>query len=507
MNGKRWLVLVGVVFALLLGGAGVALLVILPKYVESKVVSTAHEQGVELEPGEISFGWGWVQVDSSKVQLDRVRSIQAQLGRMAVTLDGLTPLAIDLTNVDVLVTGSVTNVALELSEWTKAHPSAYALPLSAKNVHARFIEASGSAPWLDVAAGSLTHTATGGVFAAEHATFEGVDLGRVGAGFVREASSIALGFGESDLGHAPLRIEVSPALTPPTATITLAPTAAEKLAKPLGMPLTVTGVTVSSQTTLSFPGGPLAGVIEGATTVNLKGYVPPHPFELDGFIFGDLTTFSSNFSIPAIRDRIALKDTKLVAGKFQLVGDGLLVRGSDHSSANLQLHGSLPCSALAGVEAESRLGKILGAAAGAKGGEVARQLINGSVAVGLKISVDTRNLAGAKLERSIGVGCGIHPLSLAELEKLFPLPPGAADLLANLPSFTGDLSALPALPNVAGLPSSLPPLPSGLPGLPAGLPKLPTLTLPDLTPPASSSTSKPKTPATKTTSAKPASSG
>jgi hypothetical protein len=459
--------------ALLLGAAAISLLVLLPRYVEGKVLSTAEAQGVTLAPEDISFGWGWVQITQTKVTLARVRTVEMQVGRIDVALDGLTPLSIDLTNVDGLVSGSITNVGLELSEWSKAHPSAYSLPLSAKNVHVRFVEPAGTPPWLEVSGGELTRTKSGGVFAAQHTRFVGVDLGTVGAGFAREASSIALGFGETDLGRAPFRVEISPNGPAPTARFVLAPTPAERLAKPLGLGLPVSGVVVSSETTIAFASGAAAGAVSGVTSITLKGYIPPHPFELDGFIFGDTTTFDSKFTLNSTRDRITLTESRLKAGKFELAGDGLLSRGSDHSEATLNLSGELPCSALAGVEAESRLAKLLGAALAGKAGKLAEKIVGGSVRVGLKLSADTRQLSAARIERTIGVGCGLHPLSLAELSKL--LPADVNELLKNLPTLPNDLSNLPAL---SGLPSSLPALPSGMPPLPAGLPQLPNLGLP-----------------------------
>jgi ADP-dependent NAD(P)H-hydrate dehydratase / NAD(P)H-hydrate epimerase len=477
VTGKRWLLNLAIVGALLLGAAGLLLLVVLPRYVEGKVLTSAEAQGVTVKPDDIAFGWGWVQLTQVTVSLDHVRSVQMQVGRIDVTLDGFTPLSIGLSNVDGVVTGSLTNVGLELGEWTKAHPSAYALPLSANNVHVRFVEPAGTPPWLDVSSGELTRTVAGGVFAAQHASFLGVDLGKVGAGFAREGSTIALGYGESDLGKAPFRVEVALGGKVPTATFTLAPTAAERLAKPLGIPLPLPGVIVSSLTTVAFAEGAAAGAISGTTSVTLKGYVPPHPFELDGFIFGDTTTFDTKFALPPTRDRITLTESRLKAGKFELAGDGLLTRGSDHSEASITLKGELPCSALASVEAESRLAKILGGTSALthQAGKVAEKLIGGTVAIGLSLHVDTRNVLAAKVERTIGIGCGLHPLTLAELAKLVPLPADVTELLQNLPALPTDLSKLPQF---AGLPSGLPPLPSGMPALPAGLPQLPNLGLP-----------------------------
>ena len=495
---KRWLLVSAIVATLVLGGAAIGLLVLLPRYVEGKVLATAEAQGVNLKPEDISFGWGWVQITQVKVNLDRVRTVEMQVGRIDVALDGLTPLAIDLTNVDGLVVGSITNVGLELSEWTKAHPSAYSLPLSAKNVHVRFVEPAGTPPWLEVSGGELTRTKSGGVFAAQHTRLMGVDLGTVGAGFAREASTIALGFGEADLSKAPFRVEVSAGGSTPTAHFVLAPTPAERLAKPLGLGLlvsSVSGVVVSSDTTIAFASAAAAGSVSGVSNVTLKGYVPPHPFELDGFIFGDTTTFDTKFTLPPTRDRITLTESRLKAGKFELQGGGLLSRGSDHSEATLNLSGELPCSALAAVEAESRLAKLLGAKLAGKAGKLAEKIVNGSVHVGLELSADTRKLSAAHIQRTIGVGCGLHPLSLAELSKL--LPADVNELLKNLPTLPNDLANLPALSGLpTSLPSNLPPLPSGGAALPPGLPQFPNLGLPTSLP-----TRPPPTPKATATSA------
>ncbi len=518
MSGKRWLLVLGLILVLVLGAGGITLAVVLPKWVEARVLATAAAEGVTLEPKDISFGWGWVQITQTRVTLERVRSVAMQVGRIDVALDGLTPTGIELTNVEGQVLGSVTNVALELSDWTKAHPGAYALPLTAKNVHVAFVEQAGAAPWLDVSGGALARSASGGAFTAEHARFLSVDLGKIDAGFARENSAVALGFGESDLTRAPFRVEVTYAPAP-TAKFTLAPTAAERLAKPLGIAVPVSGVIVSAETTLAFTGAADAETIQGATSINLKGYTPPHPFELDGFIFGDTTTFDGKFTIPPLRDRITLTEAHLKAGAFELRGNGLLVRSSDHSEASLTLKGQLPCSALASVEASSRVAKLLGQSLGTKAGQLAEKLVNGSVAIGLSISADTRNLAAAKMQRTIGVGCGLHPLTLAELEKLMPFPPDVLAVLQGLPSLPGDLSSLPALPtSIPGIPSGLPAIPSGLPTIPSGMPALPTalpglpnLGLPVLSTaptPTSAPTPKPQTPSSAAPAAKPiASSG
>lgn len=476
-----WLGL-GLVGALLLACA-LGLLVILPRVVRSIVIRTAAERGVELDPGELGFGVGWLQLDHAKLSLSGVRSLTVDVARIDISLSGMTPESIELSGVDARVTGSLSNVGLELSDWLKSHSDSFSLPFTAKGLSAHFLENAGEKPWLDVAGGTLTRSASGGAFNAEHATLAGVSLGQVGAGFSQTASSLTLGFGETDPARARVRLDVSPKTTPPSARITLAPTPAEELEKPLGLAFGVSGVKASATVDLAFPGGADEGSVSGKAHILLDGYVPPHPLELDGFIFGSTTTFDTEFALPKIRDRVLLGKSVLQAGTFVLRGGGLIARAPDHSEMTLTLGGSLPCDALAGASAQSRLAKLLGTAFAGRAGDLARHLVAGSVSVGLTLHADSKNFAAAHIERQIGVGCGLRPLSLAELAKLMPLPSDLGDLVSSLPNLAQALPQLPGLPipqGVAGLASSLPALPTAFPPpvLPTSLPPLPTFNLP-----------------------------
>jgi len=120
------------------------------------------------------------------------------------------------------------------------------------------------------------------------------------------------------------------------------------------------------------------------------------------------------------------------------------------------MHGALPCDALASAAAESRVGRLLGRAQGARAGSVARQAIGGSVGVRVQVSASTNNLAGASVKRSIGIGCGLKPLSLADVARL-----GETLLPSDLSELTDDVQKLtPKLPDGTPLvPSALLPLP------------------------------------------------
>jgi hypothetical protein len=353
---------------------------------------------------------------------------------------------------------------VELAAWSKRFPATYALPLSASRVTVSWLPEPG-VPWLEVKGGTLAKTAVSTVFNADTVSIQGKPVGKVGASWTASSSALAIGLGEPDLDKAPLKVSVDIEQRP-TVKFTLAPIALERLAGPFAIELPVDNVTASGEVELSFasPEAPLPA--DGSAHVALEGFVPPHPVELSGFIFGNVTTFDTKLGINDDMSIVTLHDSVVKAGKFELTGAGTIVRKPDHATVRMALGGKLPCPALAGAAAESRLGHLLGAAAGKLAGAAARQLVRGTVSVQVDIEGDTRKLKEAKVERKIGVGCGLKPLTLEELKKLgalVPLPEELSVLADELAKNTPPLALPP--------PSALPKFPA----VPSGLPKLPGL--------------------------------
>jgi hypothetical protein len=201
----------------------------------------------------------------------------------------------------------------------------------------------------------------------------------------------------------------------------------------------------------------------------LTGFVPPHPPELDGFVFGDTTTFDTDLKVNAERTQATLTGSRVRAGRFELAGGGSVTRDGLAATLDLDLKGKLPCDALAGAAAESRLGRLLGRASGKQGKRTALALVQGDVSVEVGVKASTEDPLNAKLSQRIGVGCGLRPLSLGEL---IALTPNAKDLEAiggevgkKLEQIGKDLG-LPPVPQELELPK-LPSLPLVQPAQPA----------------------------------------
>jgi hypothetical protein len=376
---------------------------------------------------------------------------------------------VQLSDVQVGVSGTLPRVLFELGEWARNHPDALAAPLVASKVSVKVAEAPATAPWLELSGGVLTRTVAGAAFSAESCKLSGFELGKVGAGYGLTGGDVSIGFGDQKAQAAPLRLDASVnAKGAGKMSMVLTPTKLGLLGQGLGIPLPLPEVVASGHAELSLPAGALDGVeIRGKLSTRLEGFTPPHPPELDGFVFGNVTTFDTDLALDGARSKVTLSNSKVKAGRFELSGGGNVTRtGPTDASIQLDLKGTLPCDTLAGAAAESRLGQLLGRASGKQGKRTALAIVRGDVGVDVGIQATTKDLQHAKLTQKIGIGCGLRPLSLAEL---LALTPNAKDLQAIGNEVGQKLEDI-------GKDLGLPPVPSALP-----LPSLPQIQI-DLQP-------------------------
>ncbi|MBN2192178.1 MAG: hypothetical protein JW751_05130 [Polyangiaceae bacterium] len=453
----------GLAVALGLGVVVVAMLVavLLPPYLERRVQDEARARGFAIEFARMDPSLSSLKLEEVKLRLVGVPGIEAELDEVVLRLESLEPVAAAVHGARVRIVGAAPVLALALAEWTRAHPENFRVPFTASGAAVEWREAAKAAPWLVLGKGAVFPAPTGGVFSAEQARIAGISVGRVTASYGSGKAQVELGFGADSPANAPVEIVVEHAATSPAATVTLRPIPLGRLARPLGVPLPIAGVTASGTAKLSLPKGIQTGPINGTLHLELKGYLPPHPVELSGFVFGDTTIFDTKLAVSTDRLRTELTETSVTAGRFVVKGKGEVVRGPESATVRLALRGDLPCAALADAVAESRLGQELGRIAG----RIAREMVNGSVTVFVKVEADTSRLAEAKLLRTIGVGCGLKPIPIPGL--------GTIDL-SSLDLSSTDLADLPSLP--PGLPTDLPTLPSALPTMPSAwsLPRVPT---------------------------------
>lgn len=137
----------------------------------------------------------------------------------------------------------------------------------------------------------------------------------------------------------------------------------------------------------------------GSFSLLLDGYIPPHPKEASGIVFGKQTKLSGNVRVDGLI--VYLNDLNVEAGSFKLQGSGSV--NFLTGSIELRLRGNIACSELAVSAVSAHLGReaaILtrGLASGRLGGTV-----------GVRVSVDGKlsDIANVKIVPSAMVGCNI----------------------------------------------------------------------------------------------------
>jgi hypothetical protein len=457
------------------------------KAVRERIVEEAKKRGFEIAFADAALEGNHVRLKGVSARPVGVRGAAATAQEVDATLSGLEwqsllfggadkveLVSLTGTGVNVSLLGSAPSLALELSQWTKRYPSAYDMKAEAYQVSIDWRSTDKEAPWLQAWGGTVTRSEGGGRFQAAGAKALGTDLGAVGSTWTKDTGRVALDVKLSETSSSAVHAEIQLDPKNPTASFELTPTQLKSLSGVLGMPLPHGEVTVTAKAQLKLPPGLTEAPVPGSVHVELIGYVPPHPVELDGFVFGDRTLVDTDLEVSADQKTVKLENTKVRAGTFELTGNGEIQRAADYALARLRLNGSLPCLALASAAADSRLGKNLAALTK----QLLKSNLGGSVGVTVRIDADTRDLNAAKVLQSIGVGCGLKPLHLPTPEELLAFQ-------AVLPALAGELASLPKLPSADELLGGLDKLPEPGKGSAAGTP---TAT------PSASTSAKPETP-------------
>jgi hypothetical protein len=433
-RGPSRLIIAATAGSLVLGGMAILAMFMVGPLMRDKVVEQARLLGVDLSFDTLHFWWFNASLEGVRFKLIGVPGIDGQARTIDVTLANFEPRRIEASEVHVDVVGSAADLALSMGEWTKNHPGAYLIPVSAHSLTVGWRPSAKESPWFSTTDGAMTASPTGASFSANHATVAGIDIGNVGAAWTGEAATVTMGFGATETTTAPVRATVQNMTTAPSVTITLAPTELSKLAGPMGIPLPAPGVVASGEVKLLFGRGLAEGPVDGQFDARLVGWVPPHPVELDGFLFGNTTTFGTKLAVSTDRKTVTLTQSRVRASAFDLSGNGRIDRHDAYATVTMNLGGSLPCVAVAQSAAAAHVGSFLAEILG----KTAKHIVDGSLAVHVKLSADSRHLDEARVEPSVGIGCGLVPFKALDHTVLQHLPERLQDLansFAVLPAF------------------------------------------------------------------------
>lgn len=207
-------------------------------------------------------------------------------------------------------------------------------------------------------------------------------------------------------------------------------------------PKELANTSVDARIEFSVPLGLNTETPAGKFDLTLHGLNFPVPRELEGLVHdrapqlsGELTSDRSytKFDVSKLRFETG---TLAMSGKARVQREGLATQWA----ATMQ--GSLPCSAIVASAAKVHLNTQLAKAAR----QISSRALRGAVNVFVAIDADSRDLAAAKVVKTVGVGCGLKPMPLTQLLNI-PL-----DLLKDIPELAERIRQAPRPKKASQLP-------------------------------------------------------
>jgi ADP-dependent NAD(P)H-hydrate dehydratase / NAD(P)H-hydrate epimerase len=360
------------------------------------VLDQAAARGVLIESAVIEAGWEAVRLRDARFALKGVDSISARAELVEVGLRRGKPVRVSVSGLGLEATGAISVVTSQVVAWSQAHTATSDLPVAIDPVNLAWREEPGAAPVLTVLKAVATPEASGGRVIAPKVIVAGFELNKVSVIWKAGQREVAIGIGDDN----PVRVQITRD-APFVARITWPASPLAEISAPFGIGGGLPSLKTEGSIELKF--ADTKSPVDGAVHVVVHGFVPPHPVELNGIVFGDRTTGDAKFSVPSDRSVATLTDVKVVAGAFKLEGGGTVRRDG---AVSMKLTGAIPCTSLARSAAVGRLGKLLG---GLVGG-VAQQRLSGAITVTVTIDADGRDLGAAKVKDSIGGACTVRLL-------------------------------------------------------------------------------------------------
>ncbi|HMR80775.1 MAG TPA: hypothetical protein PKD61_36950, partial [Polyangiaceae bacterium] len=103
---KKLFLIFGAFFVGVVVSVGIAAALLLPGYLKDRIVAEAQKRGIQLEPGAVSFGFGWAKVSDARFRLLGVQGLVGTAKQLEVGLDFLEPKSVLATDVSIDPAGS-----------------------------------------------------------------------------------------------------------------------------------------------------------------------------------------------------------------------------------------------------------------------------------------------------------------------------------------------------------------------------------------------------------------
>lgn len=445
----RWVVVALVGVGLSVGLGVVAVGVMLPKIVYSRVLEAARASGIELQVCE-GFEFEREGLEVTHVTLVRCRFTSAlpmqptgSVEQVDVDLKGNVPTRVTVVRPDVKVVGEQRFLALRGALST---PSEAELLLQGGRV--AWVQTEGTAPLALLE--NVQRLGSADPWSADVSL--GVDItGRFVFG-----KELSLNLAQRENANNTVRLNVDPARFTGTLNVELEGLPMTLLSGVVfhNVPPELLTVQLSGNAAFDLSFGLNPKQSKGRFKFTFQGLNFPVPREVAGLVYDTSPEIQGDVQINRTFSQSKVDNFKFATGSLLMKGSATVDREGAQTRWRSSLKGPLPCDAIAAAAAKIHLkGLPLGAELAQTAARISKQALKGSVEIFVALDAHSSDLAAAKLIKTIGVGCGLKPL---------PLVGVAQDLLNDLPEFTLNPASLSdmvkELPSLADLPK-LPRLP------------------------------------------------
>lgn len=359
----------------------------------------AAGQGIALSFEDLGLETGRIVLRGADLRVQSLEGVRFRSERVTFHVKQWKPERLHLDAPRISFLGTPQEARKHLEPWLRGHalPPGMSLSASAMTLEAR---SPGQDPWLTVH-GAAVQPDPGGGFRVSSERLS--VLGNPIPGFSFFWFPIAEGYEMTfvDRPHrSPLRVVLSLAprlsLRLELRRISLRPEFAPFLPE-LPASLRKTEVEGSLEVPLDLDSPGL-----GKLHLDLHGYTPPHPPQVEPLVRGEKTSVDAELKFSPGKGRGTVTAAPLVvkSGRLLLKGSGSASLESDHVTARGTLSGGLPCQDVARSAATTDLGDFLGGIAVGLAG-----LLKGNVQVSVQMEADSRNLAAASLHTSATPRC------------------------------------------------------------------------------------------------------
>lgn len=410
---RRWLWAV-VVLLVVLVGAAVAVVLMAPGYLKGRVVEEARARGVLLAFGDAEYGLSKVVLRDASLALSGVPDFRARAAWLEVDLTDWQPRAVRAGELRVTMEG--TEVLGQLGAWKAKHGAALSAPLSGQGAQVDWQPVAGTEAGLSLRDSVVAVDAEKGAVDAADARLLGRAAGPMKVTWTMPAEGFVVDIRPGAAPLSAVSAVVSSGKEGPRIKLVLARTALGPLQAALGIPAGSEGIEAEGEIEMPVPSLAKPAPMDATVRMSVKGYVPPHPKELDGILFGDVTKVRAKVLIAADFSGAKLSSVAVEAGALSLSGTGNIAREGLDARVSLKLKGSIPCTALATSAAVAHLGAAWGRLAGG----LAAGALKGNVSVALSVEARASDIKSAKIDKSARLGCKVSlpglPLPILELE-------------------------------------------------------------------------------------------